>query len=87
MKVELTYDNPTPAWLSIKQHIEEIPDFCDDVTLQVTKPIVAGDRVFRFVDPAGVPIPTNHGPDPELEPKRFAEWVHDEFKLRELRAL
>lgn len=87
MKVELTYDTPTQAWLSIKQQIEAIPEFCDDVTLQVSKPIFAGDRSFRFVDRADVSIPTSHGPDPDLEPNRFVEWVHDEFKLRELRAL
>ena len=87
MKVEITYDTPTAAWLSIKQQIEAIPEFCDDVTLQVSKPIFAGDRSFRFVDRADVPIPTSHGPDPDLEPNRFVEWAHDEFKLRELRAL
>lgn len=86
MKVELTYDPPTPAWLSIKQHIEEIPDFCEDVTLEVSQPILAGDRTYRFLDRAGVPIPTHDGPDPDLEPHRFAEWVHDEFRLRELKA-
>ena len=86
MKVELTYDNPEPSWLSIKQQIEATPDFFDDVTLQVSKPIFAGDRVFRFLDRAGISIPTSQGPDPVLEPNRFVEWVHDEFRLRELRA-
>ena len=86
MKVELTLDTPSPAWLAIKQQIEEIPEFSEDITLQVFKPVFAGDRTFRFVDRAGIPIPTSHGPDPDLEPKRFAEWVHDEFRLRELRA-
>ncbi len=86
MKVEITHDTPSPAWLAIKEQIEAIPDFSDDVTLQVFKPIFAGDRVYRFVDRAGVSIPTNQGPEPDLEPKRFAEWVHDEFRLRELRA-
>lgn len=87
MKVEITYDSPEPAWLSIKHQIEAMPDFCDDVTLEVTKAIFAGDRVFRFLDRADVSIPTSHSPDPVLEPNRFVEWVHDEFKLRELRTL
>jgi hypothetical protein len=86
MKVELTYDTPEPSWLSIKQQIEAIPDFCDEVTLQVSKPIFAGDRVFRFVDRAGIPIPTSQGPDPYIEPNLFVEWVHDEFRLRELKS-
>jgi hypothetical protein len=87
MKVQFTYDTPEPAWLSIKERIEAIPDFCDDITLDVSKAVFIGDRVYRFLDRADVPIPTNEGPDPFTEPKRFVEWVHDEFRLRELKRL
>jgi hypothetical protein len=68
MKVELTYDTPEPSWLSIKQQIEAIPDFCDEVTLQVSKPIFAGDRVFRFLDRAGIPIQPARALIPTLTP-------------------
>jgi len=87
MKVEFNYDNPEPTWLSIKERIEAIPDFCEDITLQVSKGVFMGDRAYRFLDPADVPIPTHEGPDPTTEPRRFVEWVHDEFRLRELKRL
>jgi hypothetical protein len=87
MKVQFTYDTPEPAWLSIKERIEAIPDFCEDITLDVSKGVFLGDRVYRFLDRAEIPIPTSDGPDPSTEPRRFVDWVHDEFRLRELKRL